>query len=216
MADIALLGRASSVNVQKAMWALDEVGVAHRQIELGGRFGGMDDPAYRAINPNGKVPTLRDGDLVVWESHAIVRYLAGTYGAGSLWPVAPAARAVVDQWTDWTATTLQPAWIEVFWSLVRTPVAQHDKTAIGKALLASYAAYAIMEERLSRVPYLSGDVFSYADIVAGASMHRWMTMSIQRPDMPNLLAWYVRLQERPGYRRAIAVSYDDMVGRLSF
>ena len=213
---VTLWGRSSSVNVQKVMWALEEVGVAHGHVQLGGKFGGLDDPAYRAMNPNGKVPTLRDGDTVVWESHAIVRYLAGAYGAGTLWPTAARDRALADQWTDWTATTFQPAWIDLFWRFVRTPVPQHDKAAIGNALFACYSAYALLDQRLGAAPWLAGHDFSYADIVAGVSMHRWMTMAIQRPDMPNLSAWYERLRQRAGYRRAVEVSFADLVGRLDF
>jgi glutathione S-transferase len=213
---ITVWGRLSSINVQKVIWALEETGVAYEQIDRGGKFGGLDAPAYRAMNPNGKVPTLRDGDLVVWESHAIVRYLAATYGAGSLWPADPKARALADQWTDWTATTFQPAWIDVFWLFVRTPRANHDKIAIGKALAASFNAYGIMDRRLAETPFLAGEALTYADIVAGVSMFRWMTMEIQRPELPNLAAWYQRLSARPAFQKAVCVSYADMVGRLSF
>lgn len=211
---ITVWGRLNSINVQKVIWALEETGVAYDHVPLGGKFGGLDDPAYRAMNPNGKVPTLRDGDLIMWESHAIVRYLAATYGAG-LWPADSKARAVADQWTDWTATTFQPAWIDVFWLFVRTPTAQHDKVAIGKALAASFNAYGILDQRLATTPFLAGDVLTYADIVAGASMHRWMTMEIQRPDLPHLAAWYQRLNARPAFQKAVCVSYADMVGRLT-
>lgn len=212
---ITVWGRLNSINVQKVIWALEETGVAYDHVPLGGKFGGLDDPAYRAMNPNGKVPTLRDGDLIMWESHAIVRYLAATYGAG-LWPADSKARAVADQWTDWTATTFQPAWIDVFWLFVRTPNAQHDKVAIGKALAASFNAYGILDQRLATTPFLAGDVLTYADIVAGVSMHRWMTMEIQRPDLPHLAAWYQRLNARLAFQKAVCVSYADMVGRLTF
>jgi len=213
---ITVWGRLSSINVQKVIWALEETGVAYEQINLGGKFGGLDDPAYRAMNPNGKVPTLRDGDLIVWESHAIVRYLAATYSAGGLWPTEAKARALADQWTDWTATTFQPAWIDVFWLFVRTPKADHDKVAIGKALAASFNAYGILDRRLAEAPFLAGEALTYADIVAGVSMYRWMTMEIQRPELPNLAAWYQRLSARPAFQKAVCVSYADMVGRLSF
>jgi len=206
----------SSINVQKVIWALEETGAAYEQIDRGGKFGGLDDPAYRAMNPNGKVPTLRDGDLIVWESHAIVRYLAATYSAGGLWPTDAKARALADQWTDWTATTFQPAWIDVFWLFVRTPKADHDKVAIGKALAASFNAYGILDRRLAEAPFLAGEALTYADIVAGVSMYRWMTMEIQRPELPNLAAWYQRLSARPAFQKAVCVSYADMVGRLSF
>ena len=123
---ITLWGRISSANVQKVRWALAELGLAYEHIPVGGKYGGNREPAYLALNPNGLVPTLRDGDLVLWESHAILRYLAATYGAGSLWPESPSARAIVDQWTDWTATTFQPAWIGAFWQVVRTPNEQQS------------------------------------------------------------------------------------------
>ncbi len=151
---------------------------------------------------------------MVWESHAIVRYLAAGYGAGSLWPLDVRERAVADQWTDWTATTLQPAWIDVFWLFVRTPAAQHDKPAIGKAMAAALQAYVHLDRRLGQAPFLGGETLSYA--VAGASMFRWMTMQIERPPLANLEAWYARLNKRPAFRRAVCVSYEELVGRLSF
>jgi glutathione S-transferase len=213
---ITLWGRLSSCNVQKVVWALGELGLAYEHIPLGGTFGGLDEPAYRALNPNGKVPTLRDGDLVLWESHAIVRYLAAEYGAGGLWPVETRRRAVVDQWTDWTATTFQPAWIDLFWLLVRTPAERHDAAAINKALAATLGAYRLLEQRLETTPFLAGERLSYADIVSGVSMYRWTTMPVQRPDFPNLSAWHRRLLERPAFRDAVCVSYADLVGRLAF
>lgn len=216
MTGITLWGRLNSANVQKAVWALEELDLGYAHVPLGGSYKGLDDPAYLAMNPNGLVPTLRDGDLVVWESHAIVRYLSAAYGSGLLFPVDPKERAIVDQWTDWTATTFQPAWVSLFWLLVRTPVAQHEKAAIDKAIGASLKCYRMMEQRLGQVPYLAGAQFSYADVVAGASMYRWMTMPIERPSMPNLEAWYGRLNERAAFRKAICVSYEELAGRLAF
>lgn len=216
MTDITLWGRLNSANVQKAVWALEELGLPYRHVPLGGSYGGLNDPAYRAMNPNGLVPTLRDGDLVIWESHAIVRYLSGAYGSGKLFPVDPRARAIADQWTDWTATTFQPAWISLFSLLVRTPAPQQDRAAIDKAIAATLRCYRIMEERLGQAPYLAGERLTYADIVAGASMYRWTTMPVERPAMPNLEAWHARLNEREAFRKAICVSYEELVGRLSF
>lgn len=216
MTDITLWGRLSSANVQKAVWALEELELGYRHVPLGGPYKGLDDPAYLAMNPNGLVPTLRDGDLVVWESHAVVRYLAAAYGSGRLFPLDPKERAVVDQWTDWTATTFQPAWISVFWLLVRTPAAQQDAVAIQKAIAATLRCFRMMEERLGRAPYLGGEALTYADIVAGVSMYRWMTMPIERPAMHNLEAWHARLNERPAFRKSVCVSYEELVGRLTF
>lgn len=216
MTDIRLWGRLNSANVQKVVWALEELGLAYAHVPLGGSHKGLDDPAYLAMNPNGLVPTLRDGDLVVWESHAVVRYLSAAYGSGRLFPPDPKARAVIDQWTDWTATTFQPAWISVFWLLIRTPAAQHDKVAIERAIKAAIRCYRMLDQRLGQASYLGGDNLTYADIVAGASMYRWMTMPVDRPLMPDLEAWYARLNERAGFRKAVCVPYDDLVGRLAF
>jgi len=214
--ECVLWGRKSSCNVQKVLWALIELDVSFDLVELGGVHGGLDAPAYRALNPNGLVPTLQDGDLTIWESHAIVRYLAGAYGQNSLWRKDPRQRALVDQWTDWTATTLQPAWIGLFWLLVRTPPEQHDRAAISAAYEKSIAALRLLERQLANCAFLAGDDLSYADIVAGVSLYRWFTMDIERPAMPALEAWYVRLQKRPGFRQAVMVSYSDLVGRLAY
>lgn len=213
---ITLWGRLNSGNVQKAVWALEELELPYEHIPLGGRFGGTASPDYLALNPNGLVPTLRDGDLVLWESHAIVRYLSAHYGSGLLFPVDPAARAVVDQWTNWTATTFQPAWISVFWQKVRTPAARQDEASIARAIAAATRCFEIMEQRLAAAPYLGGDSLTYADIVAGVSLYRWFTMDIPRPDLPAVAAWHTRLEERPAFRKAVNVDYADLVGRLAF
>jgi glutathione S-transferase len=216
MTDIRLWGRLSSSNVQKAVWALEELGLAYDHVPLGGPYGGLDDPAYLAMNPNGLVPTLRDGELILWESHAIVRYLAATYGAGTLFPVDAKERALVDQWTDWTASTFQPAWISLFWLLVRTPEAQRDPAAIERARAGTIRCFRIMENQLGTRPFLAGGQLTYADICAGAAMYRWMTMQVERPSLPNVEGWYWRLNDRPAFRKAVCVSYEELVGRLSF
>ena len=213
---ITLWGRLSSANVQKAVWALEELGLSYEHVPLGGRFGGTADPGYLAMNPNGLVPTLRDGDLVVWESHAIVRYLAATYGADLLFPTDPRERAIVDQWTDWTATTFQPAWIGVFWLLIRTPVEEQDRAAIDKAIAATSRCFEMMDKRLGQVPFLGGDRLSYADIVAGVSLYRWKTMPIDRPLLPNVKHWHARLNERAAFRQGVNVDYEELRGRLAF
>ncbi|MDB5529278.1 MAG: glutathione S-transferase family protein [Devosia sp.] len=214
-APLTLWGRKSSCNVQKAQWLLEELGLSYDHKPVGGRFGGLDD-AYRALNPNGLVPTLQDGDVTLWESHAIVRYLAATYGDSSLWPADPRRRALADQWTDWTATTFQPAWIGLFWAVVRTPVEEHDAVAIAGFHASSLAAFAILEAELTRRPYLSGEYFGYADIVAGVSLYRWFDMAIERPAMRAVEAWYARLEERSAFRNVVMVSYAELAGRLAF
>jgi glutathione S-transferase len=124
---ITIWGRNTSSNVQVAMWAIAELGLEHERIDWGGKFGGNDDPEYRAMNPNGLVPTVRDGDLVLWESPAILRYLGARYGGEGFWPADPAERARLDMWAEWAKTSICPPLIyQVFWQLVRTPEDQRS------------------------------------------------------------------------------------------
>jgi glutathione S-transferase len=213
---LTLWGRPSSSNVQKARWALAELGLDYEHIPLGGKYGGNKDASYLAMNPNGLVPTLRDGDLVLWESHAIVRYLAAQYGPGRLWPVDPVLRAKSDQWVDWAATEFQKGWIEVFWRLVRTPVPQRDSKAIASAIAMTERCLAIMDAQLAETRFLAGNSFTYGDIPAGIAMYRWTTMEIERQPHPNVDRWHQELRERPAYREMVEVDYSELVGRLSF
>lgn len=210
---ITLWGRLTSANVQKAAWALEEAGVAYNRIDVGGKHGGLDTPEYLALNPNGRIPTLQDGDLTLWESHAIVRYVAARYAAGTLWPEDAAKRSLADQWTDWTATTFQPAWMGLFGRLVRTPPSRRDARAIKTAHAAASSAFGIMERQLERTAYLAGDTLTYADIVAGVSLYRWFSMDIERPEMPGVQAWHARLLERPAFVKGACIPYDDLVAR---
>lgn len=210
-----LWGRLSSCNVQKAMWALEEIGLPYRRIDLGGDYSGLDDPAYRALNPHGKVPTLQDGDVTVWESNAIVRYLAASYSVGTLWPEKPAERAEADQWMAWT-DSLYRSWIDLFWKFVRTPPADREQVAIEALHVKCITLYAALDRSLSTRAYVAGDNFTMADIPAGMTLYRWFEMEIDRPAMPHLEAWYARLRERPAYVKAICIPFDDLVGKVDY
>ncbi len=208
MPDITLYGRKTSVNVQKAVWVLEELRVPYAQIEVGLNFGGVDTPEYLAMNPNGLVPTLKDGELVLWESHAIVRYLSATYGAGNLWPESPKARAAADQWTDWTAMRFQPAWGAVFSAVARTKPESRDRRAVAAALKGVEPCFRIIEAQLRRTPWLAGERLTYGDIAAGALLYRWYTMDIERSPLTGVDGWYERLTARPAYAKAVCVNYD--------
>src|ERR1043165_6791788 len=133
---VKIWGRTTSSNVQKVMWAVGELGVAHERIDPGREFGGLAPAAYGARNPNRRIPTLEDGDVVLWESNVIVRYLAAKYGDGTLWPEDPAVRGVADQWMAWEQTTLAPEMRPVFWGLVRTPEPERDPARIAAGVTA--------------------------------------------------------------------------------
>lgn len=211
-----LWGRLSSCNVQKAVWLLEELALPYDHIPVGGDFGGLDAAAYRAMNPHGKVPTLKDGAVVVWESEAILRYLAASYGVPDFWAEDPAARAIVDQWLSWTATALYRDWIDLFWRLVRTPPEQQDAALIETLRRRTAERYSFLDGQLAARPYIAGDALSLADIAAGMTLYRWYEMPIERPALANLRAWYERLCERPAYRKAVCVPYDELVGKLTF
>lgn len=213
---ITLWGRLSSANVQKVVWALGELTLAYEHIPLGGKYGGNSEPAYLAHNPNGLVPTLRDGDLVVWESHAIVRYLAAAYGAGTLWPAAPRERAIADQWMDWSASTFQPAWLGLFWKFFRVPPLERDAAAIEQSINATKRALDILDARLAVSPFLAGDGLTYADIAAGVALFRLTTMGVDVPLPHEVARWHARLNQREAFRAAVNVDYEELRGRRAF
>lgn len=216
MGKLTLWGRLSSCNVQKAVWVLEELDLRYERIDAGGNFGGLDDPAYRTMNPHGKVPTLCDDDTVVWESDAIIRYLAARYGSGRLWPEDPGERAKVDQWLAWANSALYRDWIDLFWMCVRTPIEQQDTAIIESLRRRTAERYSLFDSRLASYPFIAGQQLTLADIAAGMTLYRWFEMPIERPELRHLSAWYERLRERPAYRSAICVPFDDLKAKLAF
>lgn len=208
-----LWGRATSVNVQKALWALEELGLAYERIDAGGAYGGTDTPEYRSMNPNRLVPTLQDGGLVLWESNAIVRYLADAYGRGRLRPDDPKTAAVADQWMDWQQTTLAGCMNPLFWETVRKPPSQRSPERAKELLEQCCRQLGVLDALLAGQEWLAGDAFSMGDIPAGAMLWRWYTMDIERPDLPNLARWYARLSARPAYKAAVMTSYEALRGK---
>jgi len=203
---LTIWGRANSVNVQKVLWCLAELDLAYERIDAGMAFGKNDRPEYLAMNPNGRVPTLVDGDYVLWESNSVMRYLNLAYGGGSLiYPPSPQARAAVDRWLDWTLSTLQPVDRPVFWALVRTPVEKRDMVAIQKDVDAEAVVWRIPEALLASRRFIEGDQFTIADIAIGAFARRWFGVEgVSKPKLPNLERWYAQISERPGFAKFIA------------
>ncbi|MHB1303813.1 MAG: glutathione S-transferase family protein [Acidiphilium sp.] len=202
---IRIWGRANSVNVQKVLWCCDELGIPFERIDAGMAFGQVDTPAYRAMNPNGRVPTLVDGDVVLWESNAIMRYLALRHGETPLYPAGAAPRARVERWLDWTLSVVQPAERPLFWGMVRTAPAQRDMAEIRAAATASAAAWRIFDDHLADGrPHAEGD-FPLADIALGAYARRWFGIEVEdRPALPHFAAWYGHIAERAGFTTRIA------------
>ncbi|MFG3695309.1 glutathione S-transferase family protein [Stutzerimonas stutzeri] len=200
---LKLWGRINSTNVRKALWCLEELEVPYTRIDAGGAFGVVGEAEYLAKNPNRLVPCLEDGDLVLWESNAIVRYLAAQYGAGTLWSADPRQRAGADKWMDWVTSSLATPFRPLFWNIVRTAENQRDMAAVQAALEACGTLLAIADEALARQPYLSGERFGMGDIPLGCFAYAWFEMPIERPVLPHLQAWYAQLQARPAYQRAV-------------
>jgi glutathione S-transferase len=196
-------GRNNSINVQKVMWAIGELGLAPERRDVGGKFGGLDTPEYGRLNPNRRVPTVEDEGVVVWESNACVRYLAARYGAGSLWPEDPGQRAVADMWMDWQASTLLPDMTVVFWGLVRTPEAERDHGAIEAAAKRLGPIWQILDRHLASRAFVAGDALTIGDIPVGAACYRYLGLPIARPSLPHVERWYGRLKERAPYRQHV-------------
>ncbi|HTT84903.1 MAG TPA: glutathione S-transferase family protein [Rhizomicrobium sp.] len=212
---LRIWGRKNSLNVQKAMWAVGELGLPHERIDAGGPFGGLDTEKFRALNPNRRVPVIDDGGTVVWESHAIVRYLAARYGAGTLAPENPGERARSDMWTDWTLADLQPAFVGgVFFPFWRTPENKRDWPSIRRGVARTAALFQLLDRHLEGRAFIAGDELTFGDIPAGAQLYRYFSLEIERPSLPNVEAWYERLKSREAYRTHVMVSFDDLKGRL--
>jgi len=204
---LKIWGRPNSVNVQKVLWCLRELDLAYERIDAGMQFGRNDEPDYLAMNPNGRVPTLVDGDYVLWESNSIMRYLCLAYGKRTpIYPEAPRQRAAVDRWLDWTLSTVQPVDRPVFWALVRTPPEQRDMAAIQRDADAEAVVWRIADQHLATRRFIEGDEFTIADIAIGAYARRWLGVEgIIRPRQPHLERWLKNLASRPGFAEFIAV-----------
>lgn len=203
---LTIWGRPTSSNVQKVLWTATELALPFDRIDAGGAFGRTDEPAYRAMNPNGLVPTIDDDGFVLWESNTICRYLAAKHHGRSLYPDDLRGRADVERWMDWSSTTLAPAIFPAFFGLIRTAPDQRDAAAIRAAGDRTAGAMRILDAQLATRPYLCGNTLSLADVACGINLYRWLHMDFasagyERPELVHVRAWYDRLASRPAYRQ---------------
>ena len=214
---LTVYGRKSSFNVQKVMWLVGEVDLAHRHVELGGSYGGLDTPEFRAMNPHGHVPVLDDAGTIVWESRAILRYLAACYGRGRFWSNDAAQRSLCDRWMDWSQSTLQPDFlIGVFWGYYRTPASQRNMAAVDESVRRCGQHFGLIDSMLRDRQFLLGQQLSLADIPIGTALYRYFNIDIARPDLPNVERWYSALRARPAYRTHVMVPFEELRGRLAY
>ncbi len=203
---LTIWGRNNSINVQKVMWTVAELGLEHQRHDVGRQFGGLDTAEFRAMNPNGLIPTIDDDGTIVWESNAVVRYLAAKYGSGSLWPEDAAARAAADRWMDWMLSAIIPGMAPVFIGLIRTSPEERDAAAIAAGAELMAGNWRILDEHLAATPYVAGETLTMADIPLGCACYRYYALDIPHPDMPHLMAWYERLKARDTYREHVMIA----------
>lgn len=193
---LTIHGRRNSHNVKKVLWLAGELGLAFDRRDVGLEYG-MDE-AYLAKNPNALIPTIEDGDLIMWESNAILRYLAARYGREAWWPADAGTRAIADKWMDW-----QLGYAEVqramFMNMVRRPAAERDMAVVERGARRCGEMMLILDRYLARSPWLSGEAIGIGDLPIGTYAHTWFTLAIERPETPHVAAWYARLRERAAY-----------------
>jgi glutathione S-transferase len=211
-----LFARRTSSNCQKVLWFLGELGSEYELVPTGGDAGGLDAPAYRALNPNGRVPTLVDGGVVIWESHSILRYLAARYAPARFWSDDPAERSCFERWMDWSQAQLDASFMSLFWGYWRTPEADRDESQnrLHRARCRHYMT--VLDAALVERRYLLGDDLSLADVPAGALMYRYANLGATDPLLPNVARWYAALCERAPFRAHVMLPFDDLKGRLAF
>ena len=189
------------------MWVIGELGLEHIRHDVGGSFGGLDTDAYAQLNPNRKVPTLKDVSLVLWESNAIVRYLCRQYGSGTLWPTDAHKLALADQWMEWQKSTVLPKFFPIFWGLVRTPAEQRDTADIAQRVESTGQLLSILDACLRSHLFVASDTLTMGDIPLGTLIHRYFNLDIERPPLPNVENWYARLCDRPAYQKHVMIPF---------
>ena len=197
-------GRITSLNVRKVVWAAQELALDFERSDAGLSYGVVKTDAYRAMNPNALVPTLVDGDLVLWESNVITRYLFAQYG-GELYPANLQARFDQERWMDWQQTTLNPAGREAFIQWIRTPDAERSAAKIAESVARMAPLLGMLNQHLSHQPYMAGNAFSMADIPVACDVHRWFALPQPRAAYPHLDAWYASVSERPATRGVLDI-----------
>lgn len=204
-------GRATSSNVQTVMWLIGELGVPFERIDVGGPFGGNTDPSFLAMNPMGRVPVVQDDQVTLFESQAILRYLAARHRAYTLWPQDPAERAAVDQWLEWSKINVAPVLIyKVFWQLIRTSAVDRDTDRLAEGVAELKPLMSIADQQIAKYGWLAGHNFSLADISFGTQLFRYYTVPFDKEELPNLTRYYQRLTTRPAYTEHVMVSFEPL------
>ena len=201
---LKIWGRLNSINVQKAMFCIEELGLPHERFDAGMEYGVTRTPEYMAMNPNSRIPTIDDDGFTLWESNVIVRYLSARYSPGVLWPTDPRARADIDRWMDWQQTAHNPPLTTLFWGLVRAPGAR-PAAEIEAARKSMDDLMAMLEARLEGRAYMGGDAFTMVDCVIGPALHRWRNVEFERVARPNVERYYRAIMARPAAQKLLTL-----------
>jgi glutathione S-transferase len=202
---IRVWGRRSSVNVQKVLWTLAELNIPFTRETVGGSFGGNRDPDFLRMNPNGLIPVILDGDVTMYESNAIVRYLSAKYRAGEMRPADHRSLAWAEQWMDWQQLTFAPPVSTMFWNNVRLPALKRNAAAVAEAEKAAIAALHIADNHLAQHDWFAGERFSFGDIVMGAMFWRYLGLDCAKPEVPHVQEWFEALKRREPYKAWVMV-----------
>ncbi|WP_255215148.1 glutathione binding-like protein [Paraburkholderia youngii] len=193
---ITVLGRNTSSNVQKVMWLLAEINRGCERIDVGGKYGGKKGGATLATTRTASSRRSIHGDIVIWESNTILRYLANVFRLSELYPNGHAERANVERWMDWQLSSFGPANVLLYQSIVRTPIAERNEDVIEQHRARNATHLAILEQTPSNHRFIAGDKFTLGDVSMGALVHRWFKLSVMRPDHPHLRGCYDSMCER--------------------
>jgi len=200
MDDLILWGRLNSINVQKVLWTTEELAIPFQRIDAGLQFGVNKSAEYLQKNPNGLVPMIDDNGFILWESHAIMRYLAKKHDAsGQVFPTDPLIQAKIEQWHDWYNTVCWPPMRTLFWGYIRTPQAERNAQELENARQQMIKVLTILEEQLGKFKYVACDQFTLAEIPVALVAYRWFNIPIERPSFPNVERWYQEVKKRPGF-----------------
>jgi glutathione S-transferase len=202
---LTIWGRITSINVRKAVWTAQHLGLQFERIDAGGAFGIVKTPEYIALNPNSVVPTLIDGDFVLWESNVIVRYLCAKHSMGDLYPSNLQERFDAERWMDWQQTTMGPSGRNAFWELIRVPEAQRDMQKVEASIASTEPLFDRLESHLAKNAFMAGGRMTMADIPLACEVHRWYGLGVTKTKRPHLEAWYAKILALPASENVLTL-----------
>lgn len=192
---LRILGRTTSINARKALWTADLIGIEYDDEAWGLPVRDPNVPEFLVLNPNAQVPVIVDGDYVLWESNAVMRYLAESRRSG-LWPAETRERGLVDQWLTWQAAELNPRWTYAVQALLRRNPAFTDREQIDRSTAAWGKAMRLLDTHLEKAGgFMANGRVSLADIAIALSSHRWLTMTFDKPELPAVAAHHRMMRD---------------------